>query len=324
MSTRLSIIIPVYNTEKYLERCLDSCITQDISSNEYEVIIINDGSTDSSIVIAEKYASKYNNVHVFSQPNSGLSMARNTGMDRSKGDYVMLLDSDDWISSNCFKKIVGIFDDKNLDMLKISAANVFGDIIKRRYSVAEGTVFTGMELLKRGLDFCAPFTIYRRSFLEEHKLRFMPKVFHEDNEFTPRAYYFAQRVACINDIIYFVYQSPNSITRSINPRKAYDSISVSESLSSFCENLDDESKKVFHNVIGSTLNVSLHNSIMMPEDEKNKFKLFLSDHIEVFSHLRGCSSFKYKVEGLLISLFPKHILDIYETMLKLDYRKRNG
>ena len=318
---KLSIIIPVYNTEKYLERCLNSCIRQDLAATEYELVIINDGSTDNSLAIVEQYASSHTNIKCFSQNNCGLSMARNNGLDQSRGEYIMFLDSDDWIENNCLRRILDLCHNQDLDLLRIAAANVKEDKVTRRYTLKENIISTGAELLKEGLDFCVPFTIYKRRFLDEHKLRFMPGVFHEDNEFTPRVYYYAERVGCLNELIYFVYQSPNSITRSINPKKAYDSILVSESLNSFCDGVDKNSKSTFHNIIGSTLNVSLHNSLLMSDNELCNYKIFLREHRTVFSHLLHCSSLKYRIEGLLFLLFSQNIPLIYKMLLKFDYRK---
>lgn len=318
---KISIIIPVFNTEKYVKRCLDSCVQQDLCTDDYEIIVINDGSTDNSLAIIEEIAKDYSNIIISSQNNSGLSEARNSGLHIARGDYIVFLDSDDWLENNCLRRIIGLCYSNNLDLLRLAAANVKEGVITRRYNLKENIISAGAELLKEGLDFCAPFTIYKRKFLDEHKLRFMPGVFHEDNEFTPRVYYYAERVGCLNELIYFVYQSPNSITRSINPKKAYDSILVSESLNSFCDGVDKNSKSTFHNIIGSTLNVSLHNSLLMSENELCNYKKFLREHRTVFSHLLHCSSFKYKIEGLMFILFPQNIPLIYKLLIKFDYRK---
>ena len=101
----VSIIIPVYNCEKYLADCLDSCVNQDLAANEYEILCINDGSTDSSLDILNDYADKYSNIKVFSQENKGVSAARNVGLDNAKGDYIMFVDGDDLIRANILNTI---------------------------------------------------------------------------------------------------------------------------------------------------------------------------------------------------------------------------
>lgn len=97
----LSIIIPVYNMEKYLEQCLLSCMNQDLPPEDYELVCINDGSQDKSLTILRSFEQKYSNVVVIDQVNQGVSAARNTGVERAKGDYIWFVDSDDMIKPNC-------------------------------------------------------------------------------------------------------------------------------------------------------------------------------------------------------------------------------
>ena len=103
---KVSIVIPVYNVEKYLEECIESAIKQ--SLNDIEIICINDGSTDSSLEILKKYEKKYSNIIVISQENKGLSASRNVGIRKAKGKYIYFLDSDDFIDTNsmelCYKE----------------------------------------------------------------------------------------------------------------------------------------------------------------------------------------------------------------------------
>ena len=98
MNPLISIIIPVYNVEKYLRECLDSVLSQ--SCSEYEVICVNDGSTDGSLTILKEYAKKIDKIQIIDQKNNGLSGARNAGINEANGDYNLLLDSDDWIEQN--------------------------------------------------------------------------------------------------------------------------------------------------------------------------------------------------------------------------------
>ena len=112
---RFSIIIPVYNVEKYLRDCLDSVLGQSFS--DWEAICVNDGSTDHSASILEEYASRDIRITVISQPNGGLSAARNTGMNAAKGDYVIFLDSDDWLEADALKTYSALTEDVFLKIL---------------------------------------------------------------------------------------------------------------------------------------------------------------------------------------------------------------
>ena len=100
---KISIIIPVYNVEDYLSQCLDSVLSQDF--DDFEVICVNDGSTDNSLIILEKYAKLDSRIKIISQINGGLGSARNTGLKHANGEYVMFIDSDDYISEGSLKKI---------------------------------------------------------------------------------------------------------------------------------------------------------------------------------------------------------------------------
>ena len=110
----VSIIVPVYNVEKYLDKCMVSILCQ--SYKNIEVIIVNDGSTDKSLNICNKWKEKDSRIEMFSQPNKGLSSARNKGLKYAKGEYVLFVDSDDWISINMVDKMVNTFRINKADM----------------------------------------------------------------------------------------------------------------------------------------------------------------------------------------------------------------
>ena len=104
---QISVVLPVYNVEEYLERCIDSIINQGIKETDYEIILVNDGSTDGSFDICRKYEKSLSCIRCYSQKNQGLSVARNTGISHAQGQYIMFVDSDDYIEKNClFKKLL--------------------------------------------------------------------------------------------------------------------------------------------------------------------------------------------------------------------------
>ena len=104
---KLSIIVPVYNAEKWLRRCVDSLLNQDLPREDYEIILVDDGSADGSALICDEYqATNVGLVRVIHQPNSGVSMARNAALDVAVGGYVMFVDADDYIEPNCLKEVV--------------------------------------------------------------------------------------------------------------------------------------------------------------------------------------------------------------------------
>ena len=319
----ISIVIPVYNVENYVERCLHSCVRQDLSSDEYEILVVNDGSKDRSLEIVENFSLKYKNVKIISQKNSGLSIARNVGVQNAYGDYIMFLDSDDWIADNCLKKIVEICKQNDLDMLSFCAADVVGNLSPvRRFSYDSEILYEGKERLLYGyMPLCVPFSVYKRNFLSAKKLSFYPSIFHEDNEFKPRAYYCASKVMDINDIVYYVFHNPNSITRSVNPKKAFDLIEVCKSLHDFCINVVEKQYQIgfFYN-IGLSLNCALDQTKYLSRFERKKLSNCICDNSYLFSDLKKSHIRKYRIEGCLFSCFPKFSVKIYWIMQIMNKR----
>lgn len=288
---------------------------------DYEIICVNDGSKDSSEEKAREYEQKYNGLFVFSQENRGLSGARNTGLQKAKGDYVWFVDSDDWIETNCLEKVISLCQVHNLDILQFCAANIVNDEPVRRFHRRNiGMLMTGKDCLKYRFPHCAPFSIYKRSFLQENDLSFFEGIFHEDNEFTPRAYYKAQRVEAIDDILYFVYQNPNSITRTVNPKKSIDSIEVMKSLDAFSKDFKAEDRKSFDDIITSIMNVALHDTLGLDKQDRHDFTMMLKNNSGLINHLSGASSWVYHVEALLLKLFPNHPIEVYKFLNLLDRR----
>jgi len=125
MGKKVSIGVPVYNVEKYLKRCLDSLCNQ--TYKDIEIVIIDDGSTDSSPKICDEYAEKDKRIRVIHQSNAGLSQARNVGIDNSVGDYLMFVDSDDYVANNFVEEMVKAIEEHNVDMVRCKAIEYAGD-----------------------------------------------------------------------------------------------------------------------------------------------------------------------------------------------------
>lgn len=235
---KLSIIIPVYNVARFLSKCLDSCLQQDLPYDEYEIVVVNDGSTDNSVSIVEEYTKKYFNIRLINRLNGGLSAARNTGLKEAKGEYVWFIDSDDWIEKNCLsilmeKLIVG-----SLDVLCINLQLCFDDGRIIPYIVEH----TENEKIYNGCDFICNVTmppaavcgVYRRSFLINNGFHFLEGVLHEDMEFTPRVYSKAERILFYDCPIYNYYQRQGSIMKSVrNVKRCRDLLIICDHLYDF-------------------------------------------------------------------------------------------
>lgn len=218
----LSIIIPVWNGEKYIKKCVDSCIDLDIDA--YEIIVINDGSTDDTLTVLARNYSGIDNLRVYTTENRGLSCARNFGVENAKGQYIMFLDADDWLEKNV-NYLLKQIEENSLDVLLFAAQDVFeDDSIKAqdRYPVNGGSVVTGKDII--GLSNMVNIRheawrgIYSRSFLVQNNLLFLDGVLYEDNAFWFRVMRNAERIMYTNDVIYNYRIRPDSIVHSTTNR----------------------------------------------------------------------------------------------------------
>ncbi len=311
----LSIVIPAYNAAPYLDDCLESCCRQNLSEDKYEIVIVNDGSTDNTQQVAEKWASEHRNIKVIAQENKGLSMARNAGVEKAEGKWIMFVDSDDKISENCLETIVTRCNDENLDMLRFCAANMTEEGSTRRFSYSDHEVLPGKELLKDKLQVCAPFAAYRKGFLMANSLKFYPGIYHEDNEFTPRAYYLAERVASINDIVYYVRQTPLSITRTPNPKRGYDLLKVIELLSDFTENnVDGKYRAYFYKQISDCINWCIRLTNSLSKEDAKKLRQRILENKGIFRYMLKSNKMTHRIEGRLMVMFPRRMRCIYNTL----------
>ena len=214
---RFSIIVPAYNVEKYLGRCLDSICNQ--SFTDIELIIIDDGSTDGSREIYESYARKDDRITVIQMDNLGPSAARNAGMDRASGEYIMFVDSDDYIDVDTCERFNAIIENGAPDMI-IGGATVHEE--DRTYpmvhtNLRENVEYTGIEYTRLAISAREWYATvwmgcYRRDYLDRNNLRFKLGIFHEDLEFLPRLFLNAQTVRFIDRPFYHYCIRPGSIT----------------------------------------------------------------------------------------------------------------
>lgn len=233
-----SIIVPVYNVEKYLKECLDSVLHQTFA--DWECICVNDGSTDGSVAILEEYAEKDRRFRIITQSNKGLSAARNTGIDAAKGDYILFLDSDDWLELNALQTLADHLDGEDILCFTGRRYNEESKDYRPADVLLEKTYQSGMDyynenaLQHRDFAFvCVVLRAYKRSFLTENNLVFKAGIFHEDNLFTPIACYCAQKVRQIKDCLYDYRLRSNSITTTVDFRRLRDLMSTANELASF-------------------------------------------------------------------------------------------
>lgn len=307
----------MYNVEKYIEKCIISTQKQDIPKSEYEVIVVNDGSPDRSLDIAESLSLQYKNIHVYSKENGGLSSARNFGISKVHGDYVFFLDSDDWIEDNCLGRIISELKNEKPDVLCICSCRNNGENQYSVQSFINTTSMPGPQALSKGLRPEAPFSIVSTSFLNKYNFRFYEGIYHEDSELTPQMHYLASKISFLDGLVYNYFVNDQSIMGKPNPKKSYDLINVvCPHLSQFCdEHVKEEDKYIFHNMISMYLNNSLNFILKCDKYEQNKFKILFAKAKQLLYHYRRSTVTKYLIEGYMFSLFPKHALNLYKLLL---------
>ncbi len=214
----ISVIVPVYNVEKYLDKCLTSILEQ--TYKDFECIIIDDGSVDDSNIIISEYAKKSSKFKVIHQKNKGVSAARNAGIDIAKGDYITFVDSDDYIANDYLEKFAQKIASTNSDIIICGIVEVYSDSIRECVFEAENT----NEIKKNILLNIWPSYPWNKCFKKElfENCRFPIGVIFEDLLTIPELCLKANKIVCIPDTLYYYNrQNINSITAFISTEKVY-------------------------------------------------------------------------------------------------------
>lgn len=216
---KVSIIIPVYNAERYLKKCIESVINQD--NIELEVILINDGSTDNSGRMCDDYSRKDSRIKVFHQINGGVSSARNKGLKNASGEWICFVDADDWIEINSINQIIkkSIIESSDIIIAR-SFTNKDKNLILENYSFDpdwEGTIFNGTDLYirKQYIRGSVCGVLFNKSFLHHNKILFPLKLKNgEDSIFFTFCTLFAKSISFSNTHLYNVYERKGSASRN--------------------------------------------------------------------------------------------------------------
>ena len=303
---KLSVIIPVYNVAPYITKCLESVYFQDVDKGDYEIIIVNDGSTDNSLSIVKKTIVNWENVKLIDQSNGGLSCARNSGLDCAIGDYVWFVDSDDWIESNSLKRIFCQLND--LDIMMLEFSNVIHSVkYPNSYRVEHsGVLYKGTDILKQRNPQCAvQFYILNRAFLNLHHLKFKVGIYHEDSLFTPMALYYAKKIVFDHIPVYCYLHREGSIMHSYNAIKHCNSlIEVIKELNRFVNSeVEDNAKVLLYNRIASATGGFIKYWISLNRKEKLQVLSDLRNIHCLNEYVRKSGRQKIYVALLLLKLY---------------------
>lgn len=314
----LSIIIPIYNVEQFIAQCIESIYSQHFPLERFEVIAVNDGTPDHSMDIVKRFAAKYSNLQIINQENKGLSVARNTGMQYAKGDYVWFVDSDDWLSGKSLSIVWQ-------NILHYPQIDVFATVLMMQYEkndkakveyVPNPKVKSGRDYMFRNNNAnrgaCQRY-VFKKAFLEKYDLRFMPGVYHEDGEFSNRMLYLADKLMIIPQPVYnYRIRTSGSIMSSRKMKMNDDLVKIFFVLREFAEKYvrGNEDYWPYRGKIYECLTASVlfsRNEIFTREFDyfyqvnKHLIKKEARTLLLHFSHF----SFKENITLLQFALFPK-------------------
>lgn len=288
MIEKIAVIIPLYNSEKYIGRCIESVINQ--SFHNTELIIIDDNSNDNSSKIVSSYMDNYSNIFYFKNKfRIGVSECRNYGLSISNCPYIMFLDSDDWLDLNCLSRAIEKFTlNRNIDIVIWEIKTALHDMkICDRYQYNYDNVLTSnmaLSLLSHTFSneyFLSPLIgckLFRTSLLKENNLRFI-NTFYEDDIFSFLTLFYAKKIGLITGCNLYYFQHPDSLTHNFSEKHIHDLFSSFKELYSWLSNNTNKPiyKEHFYKYFQKCINALLErlHDCVSNVDEQNRYKAML-------------------------------------------------
>lgn len=307
----ISIIIPLYNTEKYIGECLESIIDPEVPSCTYEIIVIDDGSTDKSGEIVQAFIEHQKNIRLFRQENQGVSRARMNGIRQAEGEYIWFIDSDDLLSQGALPRIIRSIEEESVDVFIHPLLLLYEDgrqKIHNEEQCTQGGTMPGKIFLQRHpVSICPPQFVFRKELCLNPYLFFPEGVRHEDEYFCRVLQYIAPKVS-VSDIPLYIYrQWEGSYMNSAGIQSLYDMVDVYKGLDRFRNDIvSEEDNDWFKKDI---LNFLMGTFAWYPEIYHTKeFQSFRKEHgpyiFREFSHHLRLFSRKERFLGLLLLQTP--------------------
>ncbi|MCI9286520.1 MAG: glycosyltransferase [Clostridia bacterium] len=265
---KVSVIVPVYNVEKYIRKCLDSLVNQTLE--DIEIIVVNDGSKDSSIDILKEYAEKHNNIKVYEKENGGLSDARNYGLQFATGKYIAFLDSDDYVDVNLYKRMYEKAKAEDSDMVECNFYWVYDNKTKKDI----GQKYKGKKQMFEKARVVAWNKLYKKEILEKAKTQFPKGLRYEDVEFFYKLVPYMERVSFIKEPLIYYVQRKQSIVNTQN-EKTKDIFTVLDNVIQYYKenNLYEEYKEVIEYTYARLLLCSSFKRMCKIKDKNIRKKL---------------------------------------------------
>ncbi len=213
----ISVIVPVYNVEKYLDECVESIVNQ--TYNNLDIILVDDGSPDKCPEMCDQWAKRDERIRVIHKENGGLSSARNAGLERATGEYIIFVDSDDEISVDCIERLSATLKEEQYDVVVGDILTIGDDVLRRKLSLklADGTILRGKEIentYRKDWNMIAQNKLYRSDFIRKQGLHFKEGLIHEDELWSLQVACLAQSLRAVNSLTYIYYVREGSLTTS--------------------------------------------------------------------------------------------------------------
>ena len=333
---QLSIIIPVYNVEKYIRACVESIFHQELDEECFEVIIVNDGTKDKSMEIIADIIQAHKNIIVINQENQGLSVARNNGIAKARGKYILMPDSDDLLIENSLKPLLEKALESKADLVVANYLSMTDKEIEHTdTSLLQHKSFnyrekSGEELFLQDLEpyHCYVWrTLYRREFIIENNLTFVPGIYIQDVPFTHECYLKAKRCIRTSWLLYIYRKGHESATFSFSPKKLKDfCTAIAETwkltrLSGLSPSIEDKLREDIYTSFSAMIWIITH-----------KIKK-ASDRIDIIDSLKQQApdlwfrnGTKQKIESFMYRHLPHlfiHLRLIYENSICLLHHGKN-
>ena len=314
---KLSIIVPVYGVEKYIYKCISSLLVPGFQ--DYEIVIVNDGTKDSSIdIIKEKFDDR--RIKIIEQENQGLSIARNTGIMASEGEYLWFFDSDDWAQTNLIPDITSKLD--FIDVLYFPKTYI-------EYEDNRKTIIrdTGSYALTKPSFFAqkylhpAPYFIFKKTILERNGLYFEKNLYHEDTLFTPCALYYCNTFLPYQEPVYHYFQRSGSITKTLSDKRITDLILIIKKLLKFGEEVvSPDLRYLWGSCIADTANELLNLSKRIDNKQLHDLIYSTIDHNnQLIEYLIHSPKRNTRIMGYLARLYGGNLHKIYSFLYKFRY-----
>ena len=282
----ISVIIPVYNAEKYLSKSVNSVLNQ--TYQRFIILLIDDGSTDQSPQMCDEYAAQYENIHVFHKLNGGASTARNVGLENAKGEYIFFLDSDDWLEPNAIETMIATAKRENADLVFCEAQAIDDEgktelnghyTYKEQYQTGNAYQIMLQMMDRKEFHVAIWMLLLDRKIITDNQLRFKEGIIYEDMIISYQFYCLANRTAHVRQKLYNRRYRANSVMTSAKTEKNYVSAAtVYREVSTFMKTLLADKQSPKH-VIRCAYNV-LNIYRQMPTDVQKKYKEDYKDIVQ--------------------------------------------